>query len=426
MALIPILLMITKINKNLCMNNFKNRLQNIRNLETSDESYTESEESFDESIESSEISFEDTSESMSSSEGNETTTETTEKRTEAPNDDNNTGLIAEDTYDAGITPGNNATSNEEENDKEFAVLYAIDNYHYSYQSQTISFYIYIFFHGYDFGHSLDFVPNIKISILIIYYNLRLLSETNEIKEIICSKNNSHGELYRYSCEQKVNGNISRIEGISIESENGQYMIDNTTSSLAEFKDITNQIIDRVKIEKGFVYIKNCVLLNREPVIQIKGETEDVQNNVNLVLDVKNYDGFVKVDSNLFLIKRLLRTLEGEKDVLVQLNPLKPLSADLNKTAGVLDDGANALIHFKKGTVSTVYYPLDYNNYFKTKNTKGLSGGAIAAIIITIAAVLIAIIAIAFIMMKKPVLPPNRMSGSVEAGYEMSSSTNAIN
>ena len=106
-----------------------------------------------------------------------------------------------------------------------------------------------------------------------------------------------------------------------------------------------------------------------------------------------------------------------------MNPAKPLSANLNKTVGVLDDGRNALIHFKKGVDSTVYYSPDYNSFYMTKKTKGLSGGSIAAIVITIVAVLIAVIAIAFIMMKKPVLPPNRMP---EAAYEMSSSNNAIN
>lgn len=409
MALIPILLMITTINKNLCMNNSKNRLQNIRNLEdyTTDESYTESEESFDESIESSENSIEDTSESMSSSERNETTIETTEKKTELPDDND-------------ITPENNSTVNVEENDKEFAVLYAIDNF--SFQTHKISFNIYIFF------YHVHFETRIIIKVNIIYYNLRLLAENNKELFITCTNEKYYGNLTRYKCEvidEDINS-ISKIEGVSIYPESNDFFIDNTISSLAEFKDITNQTKNRTNLEKGFVYIKNCEILSREPVIQIKGETEDVQNNVNLVLDVKNYDGFVKVDSNLFLGKRLLRTLEGERDVLVQLNPLKPLSANLNKTAGALDDGTNALIHFKKNVDSTVYYSPDYNNYFKTKNTKRLSGGAIAAIVITIVAVLIAIVAIIFIMMKKPVIPPNHMSGSVEAGYEVSSSTNVIN
>ena len=428
MTLIPILLMITTIiNKNMCMNNSKNGLQNIRNLEDdSDEiknTDIESDESSDESYESSENSIEDNSESMMSSfEGNDAKTQGPEMGLDDDYGDNSDKGI-EDTEVAGVNPENNANETSVENEIQFAVLYAIDNF--SFRNHKIFFYIYIFFHGYYFSESFP-VPNIRITIIIIFYRLRLLSETREI--ITCSQNTHHGELYRYSCElvdDNINS-ISKIEGVSIESNNSLFKIDNTTSSLAEFKDITNQTMDRIQIEKGFVYIRNCEFISKEPVIQIKGETADVQNNVGLTLDIKSYDGFVKVDSNLLLKNRLLRTLEGERNVVVQLNAYKPLSANLNKTAGVLDDGRNALIHFKKGVDSTVYYSPDTNNFFMTKKTKGLSGGSIAAIVITIVAVLIAVIAIAFIMMKKPVLPPNRMSGSVEAGYEMSSSTNAIN
>ena len=429
MTLIPILLMITTIiNKNMCMNNSKNGLQNIRNLEDdSDEiknTDIESDESSDESYESSENSIEDTSESMMSSPGgNETNTDLPIPGVEDisdKSDNSDDGLIDVGTDEAGVVPGSNSTDNGKENDIQFAVLYAIDNF--SFRNHKIFFYIYIFFHGYDFSKGFS-LPSIRITIFIIYYNLRLLSETKQT--ITCSQNTHYGELYRYNCElvdENINS-LSKIEGLSIESDNPQFMIDNTTSSLAELRDITNQTMDRIQIEKGFVYIRNCEFISKEPVIQIKGETADVQNNVGLTLDIKNYDGFVKVDSNLLLKNRLLRTLEGERNVVVQLNAYKPLSANLNKTAGVLDDGRNALIHFKKGVDSTVYYSPDTNNFFMTKKTKGLSGGSIAAIVITIVAVLIAVIAIAFIMMKKPVLPPNRMP---EAAYEMSSSNNAIN
>ena len=432
MALIPILFMITTIiNKNMCMNNSKNGLQNIRNLEDDSDvlinTDIESDESSDESYESSENSIEDTSESMmSSSGGNETNTDLPIPGVEDisdKSDNSDDGLIDVGTDEAGVVPGSNSTDNGKENDIQFAVLYAIDNF--SFRNHKIFFYIYIFFHGYDFSKGFS-LPSIRITIFIIYYNLRLLSETKQT--ITCSQNTHYGELYRYNCElvdENINS-LSKIEGLSIESDNPQFMIDNTTSSLAELKDITNQTMDRIQIEKGFVYIRNCELLSKGPVIQIKGATEDVKNNAGLTLDVKNSDGFVKVDSNILLNKRLLRTLEEERNVVVQMNPAKPLSANLNKTVGVLDDGRNALIHFKKGVDSTVYYSPDYNSFYMTKKTKGLSGGSIAAIVITIVAVLIAVIAIAFIMMKKPVLPPNRMPGSVEAGYEMSSSTNAIN
>ncbi len=328
----------------------------------------------------------------------------------------------------GFLPdSNNSTRNDqiEDNDEEFAVLYAIDNFRY--QSHKIFFYIYVLF------HNMNSVPTIIINVQIIYY-LRLLSEKGNVPINCKSDGTYHGELYRYTCEETLDEeitSISNMKGISIKPEDEKYkyiIIDNTTSSLAELNDITNQTMNRINLDKGFVYIKNCEFISKNPVIQIKGETEDVTQKANLVLDVKNYDGFVKVDSNILVNnnKRFLRNLEGERDVIVQLNPSEPLSTNLNKTAGVLDDGRNALIHFKKNADSSVNYSPDYNSFFNNKNKTGLTGGAITAIVISLAAVIIFVIIIAYITMKKPLTPPKHISANSDAKIEMSSSTNVIN
>jgi hypothetical protein len=390
-TLISIILLITTIlGKDLHAFKSKKSLQNIRNL-NEDEDDTDNSQSYEETDE---IESNENSESI----GIEDTT-----------------ISWTDIGDGNST----APLDPEENDKAFVVVYAIDNYRYRYS--TIIFSLYIFFHNVENNYEI-----ITLTVNIVY-NLRVLEETTET--ITCRKGERYGELYRYNCSKEFSGDIKNIECTNLKAEgNSSIFFDNTTSSAEELKDIGNQTMQRIS-EKGFVYIKNCEYLRRDSVIQIRGESE---NNLNesslLILDVRNTNGdFFKVDSNLILNekRRLLRKLE-DKDVIIQINPSQYINTDLNKTAGVLDDGRNALIHFKKNIDSDLYYSPDHNNYFKNTNKKGLSGGAITALVITLAAVIIAIIAITFIMLKRPPIPPKQYIGNSDPRFDMSSSTNVIN
>ena len=392
-SLISIILLITTILcKDLYTFKSKKSLQNIRNL---DEDWEDSDNS-----QSYEEPDENESYEIESIENNGT---------------EDTNISSTDNADGNST----APLNPEENEKAFVVIYAIDNYRY--RSSTIIFSLYIFFHNVENNYE-----TITLTVTIMY-NLRVLEEKTET--ITCRKGDGYGELYRYNCSKEFSGDIKNIECTGVKAEgNSSIIFDNTTSSAEELKDIGNQTMQRIS-EKGFVYIKNCEYLRRDSVIQIKGESE---NNLNdrsiLILDIRNTNGdFFKVDSNLILNgkRRLLRNLE-DKDVIIQINPSQYINTDLNKTAGVLDDGRNALIHFKKNSDSDLYYSPDHNNYFKNTNKKGLSGGAITALVITLAAVIIAIIAISFIMLKRPPIPPKQYVGNSDPRFDMSSSTNVIN
>ena len=396
-TLISIILLITTIlGKDLHAFKSKKSLQNIRNL-NEDEDDTDNSQSYEETDE---IESNENSESIESSEsqGIEDTT-----------------ISWADNGDGNST----APLDPEENDKAFVVVYAIDNYRYRYS--TIIFSLYVFFHNVENNYDI-----ITLTVNIVY-NLRVLEETSET--IKCRKGEEYGELYRYNCSKEFSGDIKNIECTQLTAEgNSSIFFDNTTSSAEELKDIGNQTMQRIS-EKGFVYIKNCEYIRRDSVIQIRGESE---NNLNdrslLILDVRNTNGdFFKVDSNLILNekRRSLRRLE-DKDVIIQINPSQYINTDLNKTSGVLDDGRNALIHFKKNIDSDLYYSPDHNNYFKNTNKKGLSGGAITALVITLAAVIIAIIAITFIMLKRPPIPPKQYIGNSDPRFDMSSSTNVIN
>ena len=405
-TLISIILITTTIlSKDLYMSKSKRSLQNIRNLNDDDFDTDNSEPSDETDI------------SNESSESNESSNESDEPYGAIESFEPNNTIPSEEIDNGG--ENSTAPSDPEENEKAFVVIYAIDNYRY--RSSTIIFSLYVFFHNVDNNYD-----TITLTVTIMY-NLRALEEARET--ITCRKGENFGELYKYNCSKEFSGDIKNIECTHVKADgNSSIIFDNTTSSEEELKDIANQTMQRIS-EKGFVYIKNCEYLRQDSIIQIKGESEDNLNDRSiLTLDIRNNNGdFFKIDSSLILDgkRRLLRKLE-DKDVIIQINPTQYLNTDLNRTTGVLDDGRNALIHFKKNIDSDIYYSPAHNNFFKNTNKKGLSGGAITAIVITLAAVLIAIIAIAFIMLKRPPIPPKQYLGNSDPRFDMSSSTNVIN
>ena len=210
-----------------------------------------------------------------------------------------------------------------------------------------------------------------------------------------------------------------------------------------------------------MFIKNCEFLRKDTIIQIKGETDNIDNidskRLKLKLDVRNNDGnYSQADSYLFVneSKRLYRTLQESKDVIIQLYPTKSLfAADLNETSGILANDNNVFIQFKinanstadiipnenysffeddendnNGNITNTEDSFEVHNSFFTqeKNKKGLSKGVIALIAISLSVALIAFIAFACIMRKGPTIPPTPNLGNMEPKAVTSSSTNMIN
>ena len=188
---------------------------------------------------------------------------------------------------------------------------------------------------------------------------------------------------------------------------------------------------------GFVYIKNCEFLSKETTpIQIQGETDDdISEKTSLVLNIKNEDGLVKVDSNLFINKNISsnKSLENSKavNVIIQFNPTTSLNANLNKTTGVLEDGRNVLIFFKKDVDLDVQVSAEpdkfVNNENKNKNKKGLSKGAIAGIVSAVVVVLIAItVTVCLLIKRSSVNPPKQNIVNTTPGIVNNSSTDIVN
>ena len=144
---------------------------------------------------------------------------------------------------------------------------------------------------------------------------------------------------------------------------------------------------------------------------------------------------MKVDSNLFINKNISsnKSLENSKavNVIIQLNPTTSLNANLNKTTGVLEDGRNVLIFFKKNVDLDVQVSAEpdkfVNNENKNKNKKGLSKGAIAGIVTAGVVVLIAIIVTVCLLIKKScVNPPKQNIENTTPGIVNNFSTDVVN
>ena len=110
-----------------------------------------------------------------------------------------------------------------------------------------------------------------------------------------------------------------------------------------------------------------------------------------------------------------------------MNPTESLNADLNKTIGVLEDGRNVLVHFKRNVDSSVNLSIEPNKFIEDKKKKGLSKGAIAGIVIAAAVVLIAAIVIIILLLKRSTTPPPKQNlGNTNVKIENNSSTNVMN
>ena len=414
LGLIPIILMIGTIScNNLLIINSKNSLQKIRNLNDEDNSKLNNGE---------EIKNSENTEEIPGFSGD-------------PDNSNNNNQILN-------------------NDDKYAALYLIEQYEFV--SNRVDFFAYILFHNLE-----------SIYILCIDFLIQNNSNNSVTLEntytLSCTRTDEYGELSKYHCPRNFeqNSTISKMKGINMYNfypEERTFNIVTTKTSKDMFNDITNQTMKKFS-GKDFVYIKNCEFLRKDTIIQIKGETNNKDldlKRMKLKLDVRSNDGnYSQVDSYLYVneSKRLYRTLQESKDVIIQLYPTKSLfAANLNETSGFGDD-TNVFIQFKinanstadiipneqnsfveddennnKGNNNNTEDSFEVHNTFFTqgKNKKGLSKGVIVLIAISLSIALIAFIVFACIMRKGPTIPSTPNLGNMEPKVVTSSSTNIIN
>ena len=408
-VLISIVLMITTFFSNNLYVNSKNSLKNIRNLDN---------------MENSVLNTEENSKSNKTNENNEISQET---------------IKVQNNEQMGELPDNSTDKYKVSNDDKFVTLYAVDNFTITkiFREWKVTFNIYVIF------HNIPSADKMIITFEVIQKDSRLLEEEKPL-HIQCLRDSDPSlELVRYFCivftERDIKNKKLKGVDIYIQEKNltrSPIIIDNTTSSLEMLNDITKQTMKTIT-NLDFVYIKNCEFLSKETTpIQIQGETDDdISEKSSLVLDVKNDDGIVKVDSNLFINKNISsnKSLENSKavNVIIQLNPTTSLNANLNKTTGVLEDGRNVLIFFKKDVDLDVQVSAEpdkfVNNENKNKNKKGLSKGAIAGIVTAGVLVLIAItVTVCLLIKRSSVNPPKQNIVNTTPGIVNNSSTDIVN
>ena len=98
-----------------------------------------------------------------------------------------------------------------------------------------------------------------------------------------------------------------------------------------------------------------------------------------------------------------QTSPGELDCDTLSNPLKTTVQNLHLSAGTTSDNTLVTVYMKDSTNTTQITTTGGNRYSYNKSSSGLSGGAIAGIVIACVAVLLAA-SIAAIMLRKPAPP----------------------
>ena len=98
-----------------------------------------------------------------------------------------------------------------------------------------------------------------------------------------------------------------------------------------------------------------------------------------------------------------QTSPGELDCDTSSNPLKTTVQNLHLSAGTTSDNTLVTVYMKDSTNTTQITTTGGNRYSYNKSSSGLSGGAIAGIVIACVAVLLAA-SIAAIMLRKPAPP----------------------
>ena len=173
---------------------------------------------------------------------------------------------------------------------------------------------------------------------------------------------------------------------------------------------TDVVVSPISIE-SMENIQEQTSDNLEEGISILSNTELEKESNNLNFKLKGYlilgtleDNEVVLsfeDNNTNSINNVTCLVNNLQNSLYELNCTsdKPVKSDLNGLTGYTSSGKQVIIKMKEGEENTLDISRIYNSYYYKDNSNGLSGGAIAAIVIVCVAVLVAI-SVTILMLRK--------------------------
>ena len=233
-----------------------------------------------------------------------------------------------------------------------------------------------------------------------------------------------GQNINYKCElnatmgdaSTANYTINTDVPLTLISDKGE--IDTMSFEDVNFNgdtaDAASNLQNNVKQLKGILTIKNAMAYFDKYILKITGERQSTNRLRGLINDGDPIT--MNIKNNKDETKTYDCTIQGTKKAEAELScdtsgdKLKTTVEKMHLSSGNCSDGTlitvEMLGHKQNGT--SIIEPYDERGAFYKKSSSGLSGGAIAGIVITCVAVLIAA-SIAAILLRKPAPPMDNTS-----------------
>ena len=275
---------------------------------------------------------------------------------------------------------------------------------------TIVFNLYIAYTG--------FTPALRISftLRLIFSVFRGLQESNEnstttntTSDCLLESQDEETGMCRYNCEAETDKEPANVESLN------DYKFDNQSLELGSNFTISDTALDTSKnlitanstISK-IKSLQNGVVFNNDTTTfsirgQLKGIKEVNSIPFSFVDKSKGENDTKRVDVQCNVIK------DDEEDFQIKCTPEADLETYINGTIGELDDETGVYLNM---TEHQNYVNVHKSsNVIYRKNSSGLSGGAIAGIVIACAVILI-LVSLIIMCIRKPKGPENNNSSVV--------------
>ena len=282
-------------------------------------------------------------------------------------------------------------------------------------NKSISFAVFFLFTQPPFYRIITFILTIR------YFRrnrFRYLQEDkNETVTCKAQSDITEGKNARYSCDSSINGNSGDIEQVAIVDINipGVSSLEEinfsdealiASSNLQNFVDEVNNIYD----------LKNGELKYSNNYFVIKGDVDDYQGKTDDEFRLRVYDN----SSGIGILKNASCSVQSITNKKYQFKCTSDKDIDgYIHLASMYDDNKNAInLYMNEGNETLSFKGngnngnIQRSNPIYKKSSSGLSGGAIAGIVIACAVVLI-IASIIAMMLRKPSVPIKNNSSITE-------------
>ena len=238
------------------------------------------------------------------------------------------------------------------------------------------------------------VKYITLKTYIIYFNrLRHLEEV----EVFCDKQEKkESGIYTFNCSKDLNQPVSIVKFI-----NNNIKIEGKEIQNLEMLEMAKLMGENIQnqtsniISEDVYILEDSILIDNDSEIIIEGK-----NNIN-DLTSNNADLLYVEDNNIKNISCIVQKGEIDNTFKVTCNSasFEEVDLKLNNILNLKDKNASAIISFREGNSKANSTKQSFH-YFHKKNNRKLSAGGIVAIILSILAALLILMAFAVLIRPK--------------------------